>query len=235
MMDKFANNKSKVILVTGGNRGIGLEICKQLAELDHTVVMGTRDIDKGKAVAGKTSSKIDVQQLDVTNKVHIQNLTKYINKQYGMLNVLINNSGIISNEDGIIDADLDEVKLVLETNFFGSWYLSQILLPILTTSGSGRIINMSSGMGELASVNSNYIGYRLSKTLLNRLTLLMAEELKSKDVKVNAMCPGWVRTEMGGKSATRSVSQGADTAVWLSTTYRIPSGKFFRDRKVIDW
>lgn len=226
---------SRIILVTGGNRGIGLEICNQLIQHDHTVIMGVRDVVKGEPAAKRLSDKIDVQALDVTKIIQIQALGDYINKVYGKLDVLINNAGIIGSKNGIADADLTEVNRVLDTNFFGPWRISQLMIPLLIRSKGGHIINVSSGMGELSTRNSNYIGYRFSKTLLNRLTLLLAEELKQKNIMVNAMCPGWVRTKMGGKNATRSVTKGADTAVWLATVSNNATGKFFRDRLEIEW
>ena len=226
---------SRIILVTGGNRGIGLEICNQLIQHDHTVIMGVRDVVKGEPAAKRLSDKIDVQALDVTKIIQIQALGDYINKVYGKLDVLINNAGIIGSKNGIADADLTEVNRVLDTNFFGPWRISQLMIPLLIRSKGGHIINVSSGMGELSTRNSNYIGYRFSKTLLNRLTLLLAEELKQKNIMVNAMCPGWVRTKMGGKNATRSVAKGADTAVWLATVSNNATGKFFRDRLEIEW
>jgi NAD(P)-dependent dehydrogenase (short-subunit alcohol dehydrogenase family) len=225
----------KIILVTGGNRGIGLGICEQLIQVNHTVIMGTRDHAKGLEAAKSLPESIDVQPLDITNEDHMESLTAHIKRTHGRLDVLINNAGIISSKQGIVEADLTEVKEILETNFFGPWKLSQLMFPLLKKGKKPHIINMSSGMGELFPLKSNYIGYRISKTFLNRLTLLLAEELKPDGIKVNAMCPGWVRTDMGGKDATRSVTKGAETAVWLASNDETHTGEFFRDRKVIEW
>lgn len=225
----------KVILVTGGNRGIGLEICRQLTELGNEVIMGTRDPEKGKLAAEKLAIPLDVQALDVTNADHIEKLAVYLAESYGSLDVLINNAGIGVGSNGVLKADLTEVKEIMETNFYGPWRLTQAMLSLLEKSEEGRIINISSGMGALNEMAGGYGGYRMSKSALNALTILAANELASTSIKVNAMCPGWVKTEMGGSGAPRTVEQGADTAVWLATEENIVSGLFFRDRKLISW
>lgn len=226
---------TSTILITGGNRGIGLEICRQLAELGHQVIMGSRDIGRGKEEGQRMPVKLDVQALDVTSSEQIELLAGHIAKTYGKLDVLINNAGILIGNNGGLDVDLEEVKEIMETNYYGPWRLTQKLLPLLHKSKEGRIINMSSGMGALDELMGDYAGYRMSKSALNALTILMANELADTTIKVNAMCPGWVKTEMGGDGAPRNVEQGADTAVWLSTEENISSGLFYRDRKVISW
>lgn len=267
----------KIVLVTGGNRGIGLEICRQLDKLNHTVILGSRDFEKGIAAAGKLSMNVIVKQLDVTNEESIQELFRYIKTEFGKLDVLINNAGIGAGDDGngndIVtgvkkimktnfhvvwrlakncktflqniglgsgrkgakDISLLQVKHVMETNLYGPWKMMQMFIPLLQKSEDGRIINMSSGMGELKSLTGDYPGYRLSKSSLNALTIMFSNELKDQGIKVNAMCPGWVKTDMGGPDAPKDVSQGADTAVWLTTESVIPTGKFFRDREEISW
>jgi NAD(P)-dependent dehydrogenase (short-subunit alcohol dehydrogenase family) len=199
------------------------------------VILGSRDISKGSVAAKSFSGDIVVKELDVTDDKTIFTLKADILAEFGSLDVLINNAGIGVGVNGAVDADPAEVKRIMETNFFGAWRMIQIMMPLLRKSSEGRIINMSSGMGELGSLHGDYAGYRLSKSSMNALTILLSDELKSSGIKVNAMCPGWVRTDMGGSSAPRNVSQGADTAVWLSTEKTIPTGKFFRDRKIIDW
>lgn len=227
--------QSKTILVTGGNRGIGLEICRQLAKMGHTVLMGSRNLQNGEKAATGIEGNITVKQLSVTDIDDTKKLASEIEQDFGQLDVLINNAGILIGSQGPSDVDIAEVKKIMETNFYGPWQLSQAMLPLLKKSDDGRIINMSSGMGEWANLElGGYTGYRLSKTSLNALTVQLAHELLGL-VKVNAMCPGWVKTDMGGAGATRNVTEGADTAVWLATAAEIPTGKFFRDRKVIDW
>jgi len=267
----------KIVLVTGGNRGIGLEICRQLDEQGFTVILGSRDIEKGKEAAGPFSENVIVKQLDVTNEESIRNLFKFMKTDFGKLDVLINNAGIgeiqyvtkngvlaraknfmetnlygvrqmtkiiipilrkagiVAQRNGAGNISLASVKQVMETNFYGPWRMIQVFIPLLMKSEDGRIINMSSGMGELKSLSGDYPGYSLSKSSLNALTIMLSNELKGKRIKVNAMCPGWVKTDMGGPDAPRHVSQGADTAVWLATEKEIPTGKFFRDREEINW
>lgn len=267
----------KTVLVTGGNRGIGLEICRQLDELGHTVILGSRDLEKGKEAARSFSENVIVKQLDVTNEESIRDLFEFVKTDFGKLDVLINNAGlgtghkanenttlasakniietkyhgvrkmvkviipllrkagIVAQREGARNISLMSVKHLMETNFYGAWRMIQIFIPLLLKSENGRIINMSSSMGELKSLSGDYPAYSLSKSSLNALTIMFSNELKGKGIKVNAMCPGWVKTDMGGPDAPRHVSQGADTAVWLTTEKKIPTGKFFRDRKEINW
>jgi len=267
----------KTVLVTGGNRGIGLEICRQLDNLGHAVILGSRDLNKGKTAAASFSKNVIVQQLDVTDEKSIVALLEFVKAEFGKLDILVNNAGLgtshtgdenglrnkIKNnikkdfpgawqtvqrikpalqKAGIVNQDqttqnisLNSVKYLMETNFYGAWRMIQVFIPLLLKSEEGRIINMSSGMGELNSLSGVYPGYSLSKSSLNALTIMFSNELKETGIKVNAMCPGWVRTDMGGPDAPRHVSEGADTAVWLALEKEIPSGKFFRDRKEINW
>jgi NAD(P)-dependent dehydrogenase (short-subunit alcohol dehydrogenase family) len=225
----------KVILVSGGNRGIGLEICRQLSDLGHKVIMGTRDIEKGRIEAQKIASDIDVQLLDVTSSEQIEKLAAYFSDTYGKLDVLINNAGIGMGNNGALNADLDEVKEIMQTNFYGPWKMTKQFLPLLKKSVEARIINVSSTMGLLDELVGGYAGYRMSKSALNALTLLTANELSNTKIKVNVMCPGWVKTAMGGDSAPGTAEEGADTAVWLALEENIPHGKFLRSRKVIPW
>jgi len=267
----------KTVLVTGGNRGIGLEICRQLDELGHIVILGSRDFQKGEEAAASLSKNVIVKQLDVTNEESIRNLFAFVNNDLGKLDVLINNAGIgvypsgnknsvssrvknfmeenfhgawqtvktikpilqktgmVAKNQGAEDIPLVNVKQLMETNFYGPWRMIQVFIPLLGKSKDGRVINISSGLGELSSLTGIYPAYSLSKASLNALTIMFSNELKDQGIKVNAMCPGWVKTDMGGPDAPRNVSQGADTAVWLTTESVIPTGKFFRDREEISW
>ncbi len=230
----------KIVLVTGGNRGIGLEICRQLAEKGATVILTARDENKGAAARdalAKSGFSVGFQPLDVADSASIQALKNQLENEYGRLDVLINNAGIGVGNKKALDADFAEVKEIMATNFYGPWELTVALLPLLRKSKDARVINMSSGMGALDSLPAgSYAGYRLSKTSLNGLSMMLAGELGSENIAVNAMCPGWVRTGMGGQSAPRSVEQGADTAAWLALeASRKITGKFFRDRKEIPW
>ncbi|HHP7242233.1 MAG TPA: SDR family oxidoreductase [Cyclobacteriaceae bacterium] len=229
----------KIVVVTGGNRGIGFEICKQLHALDFQVVLTSRDLKKGEEAAkslSKKNNKVMYMNLDVSDVESITTFSNHMKELYGHVDVLVNNAGIfIDREAQLITVKLNKIKETLETNTYGPVLLIQQLLPLLTLSKDARIINMSSGLGAISEMAGGYPGYRLSKVALNAATLMMASELRNTTVKVNAMCPGWVKSDMGGPGASRSLVEGADTAVWLATASGIPNGKFFRDRKEIDW
>lgn len=224
----------KIILVTGANRGIGKEISRQLAILGEKVIMACRDKKKGLQAVEDIQRELDVQELDVSNEASIKKLSKYIEKTYGRLDVLINNAGIISATSGVSESKSEDYRNVLDVNFFGPWEMIKGFIPLLEKSNDPRIVNMSSGMGAHSELSrGGYAGYRLSKAALNALTIQLASE--HKDIKINAMCPGWVKTDMGGEGAEREVSKGAETAVWLATNDIVPTGKFLRDKKEIPW
>ncbi|MBC8479554.1 MAG: SDR family oxidoreductase [FCB group bacterium] len=226
----------QIALVTGGNRGIGREICRQLNAEGFKVILTARDEKKGNSVTGELGESVSFFQLDVIDPDSIKRLAKFLTEKYGKLDVLINNAGILIGNQKAVEPDFGEVRQIMETNFYGPWQLTTALLPLLKKSGQGKVVNMSSGMGGLKEMDGGYAGYRMSKSSLNALTILLSNELNSDKISVNAMCPGWVRTDMGGKEAHRSVEQGADTAVWLAKQQEyLPTGQFFRDREVIEW
>ena len=231
--------KNKIAVVTGANKGIGLEITKELAEKGWTVILTARSQERGTKAAEELKTqgcKVDFQRLDVTDSKSINVLKDYLVEKYGRLDVLVNNAGIfLDDKMSSLNVDLDTVKKTFDTNLFGPLQVSQALLPLLKKSGDARIINLSSGLGQLHDVEGGSPSYSMSKTALNMLTVKMAADLKHAKIKVNTVCPGWVRTDMGGANATRSVQEGADTSVWLATAQKIPSGKFLRDRKEIAW
>ena len=223
----------KRIVVTGGNRGIGKEICRQLVEQGHDVVLTARSVEKGEDAALEVGAKF--RELDVSNKDNILEFIFKYKEEVGALDVLINNAAILVDDGmNVLNADLGVVHDTLETNVFGPWTLTQGLAPLLEKSSDGRIINLSSGMGAIDDLRSDHPAYRISKTALNALTIMTHAQLGAS-LKVNAMCPGWVRTDMGGSGASRPVEKGAETAVWLATGEDIPNGKFLRDKKVIEW
>jgi NAD(P)-dependent dehydrogenase (short-subunit alcohol dehydrogenase family) len=177
---------------------------------------------------------VQFHPLDVTLSKSIAKLRKFLKETYGHLDALINNAGIIaSNDDSGLKVAMETVRVTLETNALGPFHLSQALMPLLKKGA--RIVNVSSGMGAFSEMESDYAAYRISKAALNAITAILAAEQRGR-IAVNAACPGWVRTDMGGRNAERDVSEGADTPVWL--TLDAPqklTGKFFRDRKVIPW
>ena len=233
------SDKSPVIVVTGANRGIGLEICRQLAARGARVVLTARKQDAGeKALKQLAVQKLSVRfhPLDVTCAQSIQSLYAFLERDLGGLDVLINNAGILPDDDANgLEVKLATVRAALETNTLAPLQIAQVLAPLLRRSRDGRIINVSSGMGALSDMGGDHAAYRISKTALNAVTAILAAELRGS-VAVNSMCPGWVRTDMGGPNAERDVSQGADTGVWLALDApRELTGKFVRDRKVIPW
>jgi NAD(P)-dependent dehydrogenase (short-subunit alcohol dehydrogenase family) len=221
---------SGVALVTGASRGIGAEIARELAA-DHAYVVyaGARDPDD----VSEQENVVPIQ-LDVTHEDEIFAATERVGSEVGHLDALVNNAGVYGDPVGAADYDIDRAHDVLEVNTFGPWRMIEAFLPLLRRSDAPRIVNVSSGAGQLSDMYGGRAAYRVSKTALNALTRTLAYD--ESDVKVNAMCPGWVRTDMGGSGASRSVEEGADTAVWLATLPDDgPTGGFFRDRKPIPW
>jgi NAD(P)-dependent dehydrogenase (short-subunit alcohol dehydrogenase family) len=228
----------RVALVSGGNRGIGREVARQLAAQGSTVVVGSRDLARGEAVAAELGAGAVARQLDVTDEKSIVRCVAAIDQEFGRLDILVNNAGIEGSgwRTDAVDVDLAEVRDVLDTNLFGAWRLAQAALPLMRRNGYGRIVNLSSGMGQLDEMGGHAPGYRVSKVGLNALTRMLNAELQGENILVNSCCPGWVRTDMGGPGARRSVEEGADTPVWLATLPDDgPRGAFFRNRDPIPW
>jgi NAD(P)-dependent dehydrogenase (short-subunit alcohol dehydrogenase family) len=228
----------RVALVSGGNRGIGREVARQLAVLDYDVVIGSRDLAKGEEVARELGENVTARQLDVTDEESIVRCVASIAENPGRLDVLVNNAGASGGgwSTSALDVDLDEVRKTLETNLFGAWRLTEEVLPLMRKNSYGRIVNISSGMGQLSDMGGHSPAYRVSKTGLNVLTRMLTAELADENILVNSVCPGWVRTDMGTQAARRSVEEGADTPVWLATLPDDgPRGGFFRDREPIPW
>jgi NAD(P)-dependent dehydrogenase (short-subunit alcohol dehydrogenase family) len=216
--------------VSGASRGIGAEIARELAA-DHgfLVFAGARNPDDVEVVDG-----IEPIRLDVTDQSTVDAARDRIASETGQLDALINNAGVYGDPIGAADYDLDRAHEVLEINTFGPWRLIEAFLPLMRESSRPRIVNVSSGAGQLSDMNGGRAAYRISKAGLNALTRTLASE--ERWLKVNTMCPGWVRTDMGGSAAPRSVEEGADTAVWLATLPDDgPTGGFFRNRKPIPW
>jgi len=233
---------TRVAVVTGANRGIGLEICRQLARRGGIrVVLTARNETKGKAAAGQLRDEgleVDFHELDVTSEKSVETLAGWLEGTCKRCDILVNNAGILADPRGsrFLDSRPETYRQTLDTNVFGALLLSQALVPIMKRSRYGRIVNISSGQGQLSEMGAGTPAYRISKAALNALTRILAAELKGSGILVNSMCPGWVKTDMGGPGAPRTVQQGADTAVWLATLPDDgPTGGFFRDRKTIAW
>jgi len=219
-----------VALVSGASRGIGAEIARQLAaDYGFLVFAGARDPGDVEEAEGIVPLELDVTKQDTVDAAQEQ-----IGTDPGHLDALVNNAGIYGDPIGAADYDLDRAHEVLEVNTFGPWRLTEAFVPLLRRSDRPRIVNVSSGAGQLSDMNGGRAAYRVSKAGLNALTRTLASD--ERWLKVNTMCPGWVRTDMGGSAAPRSLEQGADTAVWLATLPdHGPTGGFFRDRKPIPW
>ncbi|MBE1284168.1 MAG: SDR family NAD(P)-dependent oxidoreductase [Rhodobacteraceae bacterium] len=217
----------KRALVTGANRGIGLAIAKGLAEQGHMVWLGARDLTAGQSAADRIGAT--AVQLDVADRDSISLALK----QTGPLDILVNNAGTLGA--GSVLNDPQDFETSMAVMVHGPYHLMHLATPHMVEQGYGRIVNVSSGWGAFADGVAGPGAYGVAKAALNALTVAAARTLPST-VKVNAMCPGWVRTRMGGMGASRSPEEGADTALWLATLDRNgPTGGFFRDRKPIEW
>ena len=216
-----------IALVTGGNRGIGLEVCRQLARGGHEVILGSRDRAKGERVA----NGLRVVELDVADDASVQRAAAEIDA----LDVLVNNAAILYDTWARAStADLDEVHTALETNLFGAWRTTLAFLPHLRQSAHPRVVNVSSESGSLSGMSGGTPAYSVSKAALNALTRMLAQELRRDRILVNAVCPGWTDTDMG--QGGRPVEQGAASVIWAAELGDDgPTGGFFRDGRPLDW
>ena len=234
-------SESRVALVTGANRGIGLEVCRQLAARGFHVVLTARDPAKAEAAAGTIraagTGSVMPALLDVTDAGSIRGLADELSRRMLTVDVLVNNAGILLNEDdGVLEMTIRDIRATFETNVIGAVAVSQAFVPGMIERGHGRIVNVSSEAGQLAAMATYAPAYSMSKAALNAFTRQLAGATRGTDVLVNSACPGWVRTDMGGPGAPRSVEEGADTIVWLATLgAKGPSGGFYSERRKIDW
>jgi len=229
----------RVALVSGANRGIGFEVARQLSERGMTVLLGARDLEKGRhaarQLAGAAGDVIAVT-LDVTRQHQVDALAHWIDTCYGRLDVLVNNAGgHYDRQAHASTTDIVPARDALDTHLFGSWRLSSAMLPLMRRHAYGRIVNVSSGCGAAGATGSNCVAYRTSKAALNAYTRSLATELDGSGIVVNAVCPGWVATELGGAGG-RPVERVAAGVVWAACLPApAPSGRFFRDGEVIPW
>lgn len=225
-----------IALITGANRGIGKEVARQLAR-NHGfhVLMAARDLAKGASAAREIGENATAIELDVSDVISVQRAFDQVATDFGKLEVLVNNAGVDYDTDQqATAADLARVHRAFETNFFGPWSTIIAALPLLRRGGDARIVNVSSGAGSLLGMSGGIPGYGTSKAALNALTLKVAAELKPAGILVNAVCPGWVATDMGGGG--RPIRDGAAGVVWAATLPKNgPTGGFFRDGKAIEW
>lgn len=230
----------RTAIVTGANRGIGYEICRQLADEGFRVILTSRDKLKGEQAvyALRTLSRdIVYHQLDVTDEASVTTLRDFVKREYGIIEVLVNNAAILLDEGKrLLDEDLSLVRQTMETNYYGALLMCRAFIPLMKEANYGRVVNISSEAGSLAGMDGYAPAYSTSKTALNAMTRIIASELQGFNIKINSMCPGWVRTEMGTASAPRSAEKGAQGAIWLATLPNEgPNGGFFQDEKPLRW
>ena len=241
-------NKTKTVLVTGANKGIGREVARRLAELEMTVLVGARDRERGEAaVEGlrKTSRDVHLVSLDVADEQSVARAAAEVAERFGKLDVLVNNAGIAVGAAAPSSQRVEAMRQIFATNVFGAVSVTQAFLPLLEKSPAARIVNVSSALGSLglaadpespiAQLGSLF-GYAASKTALNAFTVRLAHELRDKRIKVNAACPGYVATDLNGHTGPRSVEQGAEIVVRLATLPDDgPTGGFFDDAGRVPW
>ncbi|NLS11527.1 SDR family oxidoreductase [Vibrio sp. SM6] len=230
-------NESPIALVTGANRGLGKETSYQLASQGYHVLVTARDKEAAQHVVDEFPHlSMSAHSLDVSDDESVRRLAQAITAQYGLLDVLINNAAIhYDTWENVVNADITTVDEAIQTNLYGPWRMIQAFLPLLQCSAHPRIVNVSSGAGALASQTGSTPAYSVSKSALNAMTLMFAHQLGSSPILINAICPGWVATDMGGAGG-RPIAEGASGIVWAATLPdNGPTGGFFRDRKPIDW
>ena len=236
----MTTTQTRTAVVTGGNRGIGVEICRQLAQHGYRVILTSRDAENGEQAARelrRDGADIIARELDVNDPDSIRELRDFVVESYGAPDALINNAAVQLDKSGhVLEVEPKIFRETIETNVLGPLQLCQAFMPLMLARNYGRIVNVSSGMGRFEGMAVNSPAYRMSKAALNVLTLMLANAARERNVLVNAASPGWVRTEMGGPSAPRSVVEGADTLVWLAMLPDDgPRGGLFMDRKPLAW
>jgi NAD(P)-dependent dehydrogenase (short-subunit alcohol dehydrogenase family) len=226
-----------IALVTGANKGIGLEVVRQLATRGWRVFLTGRLLAAVRKAASPLGSSVVPVPLDITSRISIEAAFSVVSQAVNHLDVLVNNAGILDHDEGsVFELHPQRLRRMFETNTIGPLLVSQTFLPLLRKSESGRIINVSSGAGQLSDMGTWAPAYSISKTALNGVTGQFAAALRDSNIAVNSVCPGWVKTDMGGHEAPLTVEQGADTIVWLATEApQSMTGLFIRDRKPIPW
>jgi NAD(P)-dependent dehydrogenase (short-subunit alcohol dehydrogenase family) len=230
--------EQRVALVTGSNRGIGREVVRLLARRGMAVVLGARDARAGEEAAARLRQEgLDVRfhQLDVTDQASVEAAARRLETEFGRLDVLVNNAGVYLEGDGA-SMDMAVADLSWQTNALGAWRVAVATVPLMRRHAWGRIVNVSSEAGSLASMNTYMAAYNVSKAALNGITRVLAADLRGSGILVNSVCPGWVATEMGGRGAPRSPEQGAATVLWaVLLPDDGPTGGFFRDGREVPW
>lgn len=231
-----------ISVITGASRGLGRAAAQRLATMEGQLVIATArnpaDLAPLCSKLGMSGHAVETHQLDITDDDSVKALRDWLAERFGRIDVLINNAGILIDRysTSVLELPLDTLRETLDTNLFGTLRVTQALLPLMRASRAGRVVNLASGMGALAEMDAGAPAYRMSKTALNALTRILAVEMAGSPIKVNSVCPGWCRTNLGGVEAPRTPEEGIDTVVWLATLPDDgPSGGFFRDRAPIPW
>ncbi len=232
-----------VAVVTGASRGLGLAVSEGLARMHYTVIMAVRNPSGAMSTIDSLKSKgldVTAAELDVSDEESIKDFSDYISQTSGRCDVLINNAGIFIDDTKASGSPLTSsihiIRETMNTNTYGPLMLIQKIVPLMKKNRYGRIVNVSSGMGSFAEMDRGYIAYRISKAALNVITRLTAAETEGTGILINSVCPGWVRTDMGGAGAERSIAEGIKGIIWAATLPEGgPSGGFFRDGKSISW
>ncbi len=232
--------RGRVALVTGANRGIGFEIARQLGTLGMRVILTARDSERGALACQRLESEgleASFETLDVSDLSSIEQAIARVDERFGRLDVLINNAAVsLAPEARLLEVDFEVITTTFATNLWGPLHLVRAVVPSMSRHGYGRIVNVSSGQGSFGKLQSGRAAYRISKTALNAMTVVLADELRDTNILVNAMTPGWCKTRLVGFKAPRTTAEGADTAVWLATLPDSgPRGRFFKDRKDFPW
>ncbi|CAG0927404.1 carbonyl reductase 1 [Thermoflexales bacterium] len=232
-------------IVTGANRGVGREVAKQLVMLGCRTILTSRDESKGQLTVNELKQALGTQlageliyhQLDVMDAESVHKLYNFVLDEYGAADILVNNAAVLLDQCGrVIQTPVEIYRITMATNVYGPLRLCQMFIPLMIQGNYGRVVNVSSGAGQIENMVNDMTAYRLSKIALNGLTLMLADSVRGTNVLINAGCPGWVRTEMGSPDAPRSAEEGAQGIVWLATLPDGgPHGGFFRDRQQLPW
>lgn len=222
---------TRTALVTGGNRGLGLEVVKKMALMGHKVLLGCRDLEQGNDLAIRTYGRISAVELDLSNSKILRAKTAAIIDAHGPIDILINNAGILTRGDAT-DTKSEDFYNSIQVNLTACFDLIQMLLPSMIKRDYGRIVNVTSDWGSFADGLAGPVSYSVSKAALNALTLSMSHTLP-KNVKINSVHPGWLQTDMGGQGAPLTAEEGAKTVVWLANAPAIASSGGFYHRKMI--
>lgn len=235
-------DRQTITVITGASRGLGRAAARRLAGVEgHLVVATGRNVEELETLRSKlrlAGHAVESRRLDVTDDASVTALRDWLAERFGRVDVLINNAGIAIDHfsTSLLELPLETLRATLETNLYGVLRVTQALLPLMRASPAGRVVNVSSGMGQLSDMEAGAPAYRISKAALNAVTRILAVETAESGIKVNAVCPGWCRTDLGGPEAPRSPEEGVDGIVWLATLPADgPSGGFFRDRRPIPW